>query len=359
MPTLGELFQPNTQPAAGAPPRMAAPADLLRTVLAQIAATQPGQNRSPAEGFPSSIAQPPNAQYSAPMGPPAPAPQATTAGWDATVQPTTDSNMAVPPPGMQDPTSIGGVMGAQPAPQQDPSGFFQDPINRAALMSFGLNMMNGGWGSPAQTFAHAAGQAMETTGGLEKYGAEQANIQADNARQDEALLMGAEEKAADRGSREKIAKGYQDQRRETAGIGGNSGALTRQERQFWDRTYAAELKRLEFSGLEPDELDQTAIQRADGALAARQKRFGAGKTSPNMPGEAGPVVPDGPPEAPGKTSPNASPNPRGITPTPTPTRPLSQFSAGLSPAAKAKLEQMMQTPAGRALLQSRGYDVTK
>ncbi len=60
-------------------------------------------------------------------------------------------------------------VGASPSFRNAVDGFFQDPVNRAGLLSFGLNMLSGGFGTPLQQFAHAAGQGIESAAGAEEF----------------------------------------------------------------------------------------------------------------------------------------------------------------------------------------------
>ena len=71
--------------------------------------------------------------------------------------------------------------GASPSFRNAVDGFFQDPVNRAGLLSFGLNMLSGGFGTPLQQFAHAAGQGIESAAGA---GAFQASEQRKDEQQD-------------------------------------------------------------------------------------------------------------------------------------------------------------------------------
>lgn len=122
--------------------------------------------------------------------------------------------------GLLDALGFGGlaepdVAGPAVSPSGDKgwTGYLKDPVNRAAMISFGLQAMTGGWGNGVQQAAQALGAGAQ--GGA---GASQAILdqqEAERGRTDD--LAAATE---DRASRERIAKSSSDTALEKARIMG-------------------------------------------------------------------------------------------------------------------------------------------
>lgn len=89
--------------------------------------------------------------------------------------------------------------------------FLKDPINRSALLSFGMQAMTGGWGNGTQQLAAAMGAG--ATGAAGTAHAMQLQTEADQARSDKL-----NEGAKGRASHEAIAEGNRTSRQEIAGI---------------------------------------------------------------------------------------------------------------------------------------------
>lgn len=103
---------------------------------------------------------------------------------------------------------FGGLMA--PQPQAEPSQWerqLRDPATQAALLSFGLQALSGGWGNGAQQFAQAAGAGAQGGGTYNQQ--DQERTRYEQARQDQAS-----NRAAERQTRLDVA---------------NIGAMSRQE----------------------------------------------------------------------------------------------------------------------------------
>jgi hypothetical protein len=270
-----------------------------------------------------------------------------------------------------------------------------DPVTQAFMLNAGLHLLNGGWGSPAQRVAQSMGAGVEAAAGTGAMLEEQRRADERTGLAQQELNQRAELNQEDNASRERVAKMYTDQRRDTAGLGGTgSSTLTRQERQFFDRYWTDEREaiRLGLSKITPEEeaagytksdADHLAQQRALRALQTRQGVFGDGKTSPNSGSAAPPVSTPGGPTMPGKTSPNSTParapgpqtavTPRQVEQQPwaprgSPTASRVQPSTGgtaasqllssnsINPQQKAKVQRLMQSAPGRAQLKAMGIN---
>lgn len=136
---------------------------------------------------------------------------------------------------------------AQPDPQlkSEWQGWMDNPANKAALLSFGLNLMNGGWGGPGAQFAQAAGKGVEAAVGTQEA------MDAEASRQ-EGINRDQANKQADR-----------DLRRELA----NKGAGSAREQARMDRLSLA-FDRQENTAL-------TAIEKIEREIAEARQTYGA------------------------------------------------------------------------------------
>lgn len=107
---------------------------------------------------------------------------------------------------------FGGLMAPQPQAQESQwSQMLQHPATQAALLSFGLQALSGGWGNGAQQFAQAAGAGAQGAGTYT--GQEEARTRYEQQRQDQAAA-----RAAERQTRLDVANIGAASRQEVAGI---------------------------------------------------------------------------------------------------------------------------------------------
>ena len=267
-------------------------------------------------------------------------------------------------------------VGASPSFRNAVDGFFQDPVNRAGLLSFGLNMLSGGFGTPLQQFAHAAGQGIESAAGAEEFQtAERRKNEAQDLQERGLAQRGKIAREAQKGQTERALIAARA-RIEAAGIGGSS--LANKAMSAFTNARKAALKSLNEDFLNPNKsasddekaklADQAGQRAMDAVLGAvRQQfgsevnpgdQFGAGETRPNIPGAAPPAQP--PPGAPPPETnrPNLGGSGQLV--------PFSQFrqsiqaQPGLTPEQKTtriqRMEQMKLTPEGQQQLRDAGID---
>ncbi len=249
-------------------------------------------------------------------------------------------------------------VGASPSFRSAVDGFFQDPVNRAGLLSFGLNMLSGGFGTPLQQFAHAAGQGIESAAGAEAFQTRQDRLdEAQDFRerglgQRAGLAREAQEGATQRAN---IAA---KSRLAAAGVRG--GNLANKAMSAFTNARAAKLKAMESvldgdHNRSPEEQAELATQAGQEALdatigAVRGNFPGAlppGQSRPNpAQGAAPPQVPQAP-SAPGQSSTN-----QGAVPAPQAPR-VALSSLQNSPNFQRALK-LDQTPEGKLQLWNQG-----
>lgn len=235
--------------------------------------------------------------------------------------------------------------------------FFQDPVNRAGLLSFGLNLMQGGFGTPLQQFAHAAGQGIESAAGAEEFQTAQRRLDEEQDFKERQLGQRAtlaREGEAGALERSQIAARTRIQ---AAGLTGTSlanKALSQAGAEFTAVGRALRANRLQ-NPMTDEEIQAAQQQAADNKLRTIlglvEEQFpgsvggpiAGGQTSP-IPGAAPPPaqVPQPPPAA-GQSTPNAAREQQRI--------PLSSLQN--SPNFQRAL-QLDQTPAGKLQLWNRG-----
>lgn len=167
----------------------------------------------------------------------------------------------------------------QPTLKDQWDAYLQNPGTRAALLSAGLSMMAGGWGSPMQNIAAGIGQGVEAGANVGS------NIQK-NVDQNDAIFRQRRKELEDNqlqrenmANRTEIANIYANQRITTAGmrIQPKSGA----EAAAYNRTFNATATSLRqsipyISGeLSEDQVLQQAQQAAENAIAGA-RGIGAG-----------------------------------------------------------------------------------
>jgi len=251
------------------------------------------------------------------------------------------------PAGFQEPTSnLGAQLQPQPQPNDSLRGewdaWFTDPANRAGMMSFGLNLLSGGFGTPLQQFAHAAGQGLESAAGAATFQQQQERLDARENFRERQLAQRGQIAAANRQSREKIASDLAKARVSSAGL---SGSNANKAISLWSNTYLNTLKDPFFTGTD-EEKQAKATADADKALQSLRGAFPGGgipggQTSPNLPAGGGPAQSPQAPPAAGQTSPNSQ---RELIP-------LESLSN--SPNFQRALE-LDKTPEGRQRLIERG-----
>jgi len=251
--------------------------------------------------------------------------------------------------------------------------FFDDPVNKAGLLSFGLNLLQGGFGTPVQQFAQAAGAGIESAAGAEAFQTEQRRKDEDQDFKERQL-----------GQRADIARGVQAGALERAKIAAKSraetfglrGSLANKFTSTYTSAFKLRMDQLK-SFLDPDQgatpAEKEAISHAfaqrtaDKTFGATEKQFpgstrgqgaiGGGQTSPIPPsGAAPPQVPQ-PGGAPGQSTPNAQGGAQLES--------IDKFRArlqasGLPPATiqqrLQQLEVLKSTPEGQEDLRRRGID---
>lgn len=97
------------------------------------------------------------------------------------------------------------------APQQQQPGVLSDPAMQAAMLSFGLQAMSGGWGNGVQQAAQALGA-----------GAQGAGAYTQQARQRELEEQAIADREAERGERRRSGEAQRQTQLEVARIGANS-----------------------------------------------------------------------------------------------------------------------------------------
>ncbi len=243
-------------------------------------------------------------------------------------------------------------VGASPSFRNSVDGFFQDPVNRAGLLSFGLNMLSGGFGTPLQQFAHAAGQGIESAAGAEAFQTKQDRLDENQDFRERQLGQRATLARESQAGQDRRANTFAKARLAAAGVRG--GNLANKAMSAFTNARAAKIKAME-NVLDPDhnktpeEQEQLATQAGQQALdatvgAVRQNFPSAlppGESRPNIPGAAPPAQP-----------PQAAPAPETGRPNSGASRtPLSSLSG--SPNFQRAL-QMDQTPEGKLQLWNNG-----
>ncbi len=263
--------------------------------------------------------------------------------------------------------------GASPSFRNAVDGFFQDPVNRAGLLSFGLNMLSGGFGTPLQQFAHAAGQGIESAAGA---GAFQASEQRKDEQQDfQERQLGQRASL----SREKDAAALErtlvaaKARIQTAGLSGTSlanKALSQAGSEYTAVSRTLRQNQL-INNLSEEEIQGQAQAAAQNKLdtilgitesafpGSTQSAIPGGGTRPNPAGAAPPAQPPPGASAPVFNRPNAAEGSRQLVP-------FDQFrqnieaQSGLTPQQKAariqQMEQLKLTPQGQQKLRDGGVD---
>lgn len=196
---------------------------------------------------------------------------------------------------------LGGMLGAQqpavpaaPDPQlkSEWDGWMSNPANRAGLMSFGLQLMTGGWGGPGSQVAQALGAGVEAASGTQKM------IDAETNRKEAQDRLDAN-REEDRQLKRDLAAERATERANTKAAGAEERALRRAEMAYnqllrLDTTYSDKITKLRESKLVADEETSAAIddeiakvekQRAD--LAKRQAALAPGVPGLGGMGDAG------------------------------------------------------------------------
>ncbi len=246
--------------------------------------------------------------------------------------------------------------GASPSFRNSVDGFFQDPVNRAGLLSFGLNMLSGGFGTPLQQFAHAAGQGVESAAGAQAFQTKQDRLDENQDFRERQLgqraTLARESQTGATNRANIVAKA----RLKAAGIG--SSSLANKLLSGFTATRLAALKRMS-DVLDPNH-DKTSEEQ--GAIATREaeegmqqaidfarRQTGQNITSPFPGGQSRPNPPSGAPPA---QPPQAAPAPETGRPNSGGQRtPLSSLSG--SPNFQRALERD-QTPEGKLFLWNNG-----
>lgn len=194
----------------------------------------------------------------------------------------------------------------QPSLKDQWDAYLQNPGTRAALLSAGLSMMAGGWGSPMQNIAAGIGQGVEAGANVG------ANIQK-NTDQNDAIFRQRRKELEDNqlqrenmANRTEIANIYANQRITTAGMRmqPKSGA----EAAAYNRTFNATATSLRqsipyISGeLSEDQVLQQAQQAAENAILGARS-IGAGAPAGGTPNAGNLAAPSGQTPLPGSPVP--------------------------------------------------------
>lgn len=173
-----------------------------------------------------------------------------------------------------EPTSVPAAEGGAGAGTGGWSAYLSNPANRAFLISAGLQMATGGWGSPLQQTAQALGKGFEAQSGTEQLQYEQGEKDRETARRSAEAEAGrkTQVQVANIGaaSRKEIAAARNEglmQREVLRQAGKTSTTKTPDEQKFWDKIYADAQKNAFLT-----QEDASAV--ADRALEARRQKFG-------------------------------------------------------------------------------------
>lgn len=174
-----------------------------------------------------------------------------------------------------EPTSVPAAEGGAGAGTGGWSAYLSNPANRAFLISAGLQMATGGWGSPLQQTAQALGKGFEAQSGTEQLQYEQGEKDRETARRSAEAEAGrkTQVQVANIGaaSRKEIAAARNEglmQREVLRQVGKTGTTKTPDEQKFWDKIYADAQKNAFLT-----QEDASAV--ADRALEARRQKFGS------------------------------------------------------------------------------------
>lgn len=155
--------------------------------------------------------------------------------------------------------------------------YLKAPAVQAGLLSFGLSALGGGYGSPSQNLAYAAGQGFEAAGNVSA----QQQAEAEKA-SDKAYKRGRDEKEdalkmAELKNRTENTKIAASSRENIATLRRAGGPQNLVEYKMWNAARAKALTILTSNPLniskDPMELDDAASQMADEQLAQGRARF--------------------------------------------------------------------------------------
>lgn len=249
-----------------------------------------------------------------------------------------------------------------PALKQEWDGFLSNPANKAALLSFGLNLMAPTWGSPA---VNAIGAAAETYGGI---GA----MQKQQADQDTKLSEAAAGRDLQRELNDADNTAAMDRTKYSSDavtnrVNAKGTAYGRAGQALFNKTFDVEYKRLMTApdpftpaGQDWQAPDPAIAAEQAGAIAAQaadahEARFG-GSGATNGGGN-----PDGAPQTSG-ISPSAGGQGVGQGAANSPSAALStkaNVDDLLSRASPEDLAFALSDPKGQELLKSKGYDLAE
>lgn len=205
--------------------------------------------------------------------------------------------------------------GAAPGLEDQWNSYLKSPETRAALLGFGLSLMSGGWGNPAQQIAQGIGQGVEA--GAQVGTNIQKEADSNQARQDrlDTQQLNATLEREKMANQRDIAGIYSNNRLDVANI--RAGALPANQietKKYWD-TYNLVTQQA-LPGEDPNEVAARAKAAADNALAAHRAQFGTpsanGSSGLNGQGPGSPTSPGTTP-APSIGGQNNQPNTPTIT----------------------------------------------
>jgi hypothetical protein len=163
----------------------------------------------------------------------------------------------------------------QPDLKSQWDGFLQNPSNRAALLGFGIQALQGGWGGFGSQFGQALGAGVEAGGAVEAQRVAEEERTTDNARKDRALDQNMQIAQMNNQTRLQIGTGK-----------GGAGSL--REQQQWMTAYRTAMETIRKTYdpiLTPEEdmpsaedMEAMATSMADRALAGA--RAGVGNQTP-------------------------------------------------------------------------------
>lgn len=262
-------------------------------------------------------------------------------------------------------------------------GFLQDPRNKAALLSFGLQAMTGGWGNTGQQLAQAIGAGLEGYAGSEKVLKDE---------QDRQAAIGRE--IADREDRQDHTKELMKLREKGANSSANKQAGSNRDDVVWVAAYHKSLDALRRlnenisigaaerpdGGKEPyttEELRMMAIEEADALIADRHARGLGGQGGAAGAGaNAGPATgvgaatgappANGPGAAEGPSAANAAPSRKTATSPPAQSAAPAEPKVAKPPKAAGNskswerlqtLNKIMKDPIKMMEAQNRGLNI--
>jgi hypothetical protein len=181
--------------------------------------------------------------------------------------------------GLFQPQAQNATSDSQPATNKDQwDAYLANPATRAALLSTGLSLLAGGWGSPMQNIAASIGQGVEAGANVGANQQAEADKAARIARTTKRQQQEDDLKREEMASRERIADKYANTRITTANIRAGGGPRNVQEQRVYDQMYQRAFslgqQNQPITQATDEEIAQQAQVAAERALVAHRGQFG-------------------------------------------------------------------------------------